>query len=286
LDKIRALQAKGKQWTEYGGVHTYWDKARHLGVWMANIDTAFFHRTLEQSGLLRRTAHGCGDFRRVLEIGTGSGHLSAFLLRELSATLCLERLVATDIAPRALHCAKHNIGKFATAAAEGGALLEVMLASGLLLPVSEESFDLIVCNPPYIPLPPADQNVSLRDGEASLRELPMEPYAGTALLAELIRNAAARLSNRSGASLIINVSSVGWHDFTQYLTLYGAQWHVMCLGWPQRVPFKIRSMSLGWLQWLVQERGLARAAVPQAPWVEPHWHTLQLYRLTRRAAPP
>jgi release factor glutamine methyltransferase len=76
----------------------------------------------------------------VLELGTGCG-----LLAILSA-IAGARVVATDINPLALACASKNANAFGTSG-----LIEFRLGS-LFEPVVGEKFDIVIFNPPYLPV--------------------------------------------------------------------------------------------------------------------------------------
>lgn len=88
---------------------------------------------------------------RVLELGTGCG-LLAILAAKAGA-----KAVATDINPSALECANKN------AVAHGvGDKIDFRLGD-LFVPVSGESFDLIIFNPPYLPVAPGEELGGLLD---------------------------------------------------------------------------------------------------------------------------
>lgn len=74
---------------------------------------------------------------RILEIGTGSGFVSAVLHANLKDI----RVVATEINPHAAHCAKIN----------GVEVIRTDLFKGLKPRHQETLFDLILFNPPYLP---------------------------------------------------------------------------------------------------------------------------------------
>jgi len=74
---------------------------------------------------------------RILEIGTGSGFVSAVLLANLKDI----NLIATEINPHAALCAKRN----------GVQVIRTDLFGGIKSEVPETRFDLILFNPPYLP---------------------------------------------------------------------------------------------------------------------------------------
>ena len=72
---------------------------------------------------------------RVLEVGTGSGLIAAELTKVTS-------VVATDINPHAVLCAR----------SKGVAVVQNDLFCGI-----RSSFDIILCNPPYLPTQPEER---------------------------------------------------------------------------------------------------------------------------------
>jgi SAM-dependent methyltransferase len=75
------------------------------------------------------------------DIGTGTGVLAAVLARR-----GLRRVVATDQDPRALACARENIGRLGLAA-------QVEVVQADLFPEGRAA--LVVCNPPWVPARPS-----------------------------------------------------------------------------------------------------------------------------------
>jgi release factor glutamine methyltransferase len=80
------------------------------------------------------------DGERVLELGTGCG-LLAILAAGAGA-----RVVATDISPLALACARKNAD-----AHSASNFIDFRLGN-LFEPVDGERFDLVIFNPPYLPV--------------------------------------------------------------------------------------------------------------------------------------
>lgn len=92
---------------------------------------------------------------RVLEIGTGSGIVSIACAKKKEVV----EVVATDISPSALSCAKGNAKK-------NGAKIRFFLGDLFAaLPKGIGKFDLIIFNPPYLPTG-ADEKVHGRLNDA------------------------------------------------------------------------------------------------------------------------
>lgn len=85
---------------------------------------------------------------KVLEIGTGCGLLAILAAQEGAEVL------ATDINPKAIKCAEEN-----TKAHEVQGKTEFKLGD-LFEPAKGEKFDLIVFNPPYLPVPASEKQNS------------------------------------------------------------------------------------------------------------------------------
>ncbi len=92
-----------------------------------------------ETELLVRTAIDLKP-RRVVELGVGSGCVSAALARELPDT----EIVAIDCSPAALEVARENLRRLGLE--ERVTLVEASGLAGLSGP-----FDLVVSNPPYVP---------------------------------------------------------------------------------------------------------------------------------------
>lgn len=94
---------------------------------------------------------------RIVDIGTGSGAIAVTLAQKLPDAL----LTATDISASALAVATEN-------AKRNGVSMR-FIEGDLLAPVSEERFEIIVSNPPYVPFADrASLAVEVRDYEPGL----------------------------------------------------------------------------------------------------------------------
>lgn len=94
-------------------------------------------------GVLKRmkAKFPAGDSLELLDVGTGSGAIAVSLKLERPAL----KVTATDISAAALAVAEENANRL-------GAEVE-FLQGDLLAPVIGRKFDVVVSNPPYIPLP-------------------------------------------------------------------------------------------------------------------------------------
>ena len=133
---------------------------------------------------------------RVLEVGTGSGYLSASVMRNLPG---VERLTGFEIDPAAAQCTYRNWQINTTdrpgMLADKGALVVGAFRPDLLA----GGYDLVICNPPYIPEDPAASRAAPRDDRHGA-------VAGLELLEGLLSASTDLVS--PGGSLLIMVSSV------------------------------------------------------------------------------
>ncbi len=77
-----------------------------------------------------------------LDIGTGSG----IIAKALKEILHIPKVVATDVSPYAIACAKQNLKRD-----------ELLVACNAATCFRDRSFDLVVLNPPYLPLSSEDK---------------------------------------------------------------------------------------------------------------------------------
>lgn len=135
-----------------------------------------------------------------LDLGTGCGVQSLHLARHA------QRVVATDVNPRALELAR------LTAALNR---VEVDVRDGSLYePVAGERFDLIVTNPPYVMSPPTAQGERLVYREGS--------FQGDGLVEAVVKGAPAHLN--SGGSLQV---------LGNWAILDGQSWEQRLAGWAE-----------------------------------------------------
>ncbi len=82
------------------------------------------------------------------DVGTGTGVIAAVL-----ASRGLGSVVATDVAERALICARENLVRLQQASGRKGKAVQVLQAHLFPDPAIHAKANLIVCNPPWLPAP-------------------------------------------------------------------------------------------------------------------------------------
>ncbi len=144
--------------------------------------------------------------RRILDIGTGSGALAITLQLETGA-----RVLATDISPAAIAVAAANALRLA-------ALVEFVVCD-VMDSIAAESVDLIVSNPPYVPLAQKDGlQREVRDWEPHVAlfagETGFEIYDRIAAAARRVLRPDGRLILELGFGSLQHVTSLlaAWRD--------------------------------------------------------------------------
>ncbi|PZG21783.1 DUF7059 domain-containing protein [Nonomuraea aridisoli] len=129
---------------------------------------------------------------RALDLGTGCG------VQVLHLAGRAERIVATDVNPRALELARLSwaLSGVSGVDARAGSMYE---------PVEGELFDLVVSNPPFVVAPPGERTLTYRETGAD----------GDAFCRDLIKRTPARLAPGGQAHFLANwlhVEGEDWHD--------------------------------------------------------------------------
>jgi SAM-dependent methyltransferase len=144
----------------------------------------------------------CASASIAFDIGTGTGVLAAVL-----AHRGIERVVATDLDPRALLCARENVRRL-------GLIDRIDVVQADLFPEGRAA--LVVCNPPWIPARPSStlengiydpDSRMLRGFLAMLSQHLVPGGEGWLILSDL----AERLSLRTRAQLLEEFESHGLH---------------------------------------------------------------------------
>ena len=163
-DAVLKLNEFPDRVVEYDGVSVHWSPVHYPGVWCPSIDTILFAKGIREALVKTRILKKINNF---LEIGTGSGFLSKYLLikkKDLGEGTQSARL--TDINRDALRCAKDNIANI-----KGKTKVFYTLAKNAGKLEIPGKYDLVITNPPYIPRSNARKN---------------NPYEGLMLYRELV----------------------------------------------------------------------------------------------------
>ena len=174
-DAIMKLYEFPDRTVEYDGVDVHWSPILYPNVWSPSIDTVLFAKAIRGQLVKTKLLKRINNF---LEIGTGSGFLSKYILqkrKELGGKIAIAHL--TDINKDAIKCAMDNIEPVR----DGTLIYYTHTQPDAHLRV-ERKYDLVVANPPYIPRPNARKN---------------NPYEGLLLYEEMIRNAPKMLHPKS-----------------------------------------------------------------------------------------
>ena len=244
-DAVLALYGSYPRVVRYDGVEVSWSPTVYPRVWCPTIDTVFFARRLKQY---------LTDTTRVAEIGTGSGYLLKYALAHGPG---IERAVASDINLDALRCASD-----ALAGVRHGASVS------LVNPQADDetvgfsgTFDLVLCNPPYIPRP-----VERHDN----------PYEGLDLISKLAREGAGLLTD--GGVMLLNISSLASDRPLDWL--HDAGWQVAEVD-RMTVPLKVNAVTSGVTPesraWLSHLRGRGMLPPTDADRGYRFWHELRVF---------
>lgn len=158
----------------------------------------------------------------VADVGTGSGAIALSLAREGAAS----RVLATDLSADAIEVAR---GNHAACARAGDAPVEFR-AGDLCAPLVGERLDVLVSNPPYVPLDDAPRlDAGVRDWEPMLALY--GGADGTRVVARLVAEAAAvvrpggwllvEIDARGGAAALAACLSGPWGDAAVMADLFG-----------------------------------------------------------------
>jgi methylase of polypeptide subunit release factors len=227
---------------EFRGQHCRHDDPRFPGAWTPNIDTLALLQAILSVHDAEPVLRG-----RCLEVGCGNGFVAQVLA---SAAPAVEEMHLMDVNPVSIASASDRLPSARGFRFHTGAAQQLMPTLG--------HFDLVVCNPPYVP---------------HTSRLDTNEYEGVELIEHMVGLRKSWL--RPGGSLVLLVSSVSMPRL-RHLGLDEST----CV-YSRRVPFKVHAVvnDPEWLRELLEEgEGIERDADPATSGYE-YWQTLHVHRL-------
>jgi len=238
---LKAILATGHKLVYHRGTLIHVDRRVDMGVFGPSIDTLVMAELLGQELLERADGH----VKSALEVGCGNGLVTVSLHQHLKS---LVDLVALDVDFEAVACTRRNWRATAERSLGREDARTYFVTGPFRADLLQEKFDLVVCNPPYIPLPPEYR------GDGPVAEF-FRAVGGTELLKEVV-GAAPDLLTDSGQMLLM-VSELSLREAEEALP----KGHRMRRPLGDNgvdVLFDVEAV-LGrpeWVEFLVRERGL------------------------------
>lgn len=208
------------------------ERTRHPGVFGPTIDTLYMTDWLFANRFIRDSAQ---NIKSALEVGCGNGLIASSFVRNAPN---LSRLECVDVDFYAVGCTAQNVGAQAAVSSNLSTYLSVgeFDASRFSKP-----FDLVVSNPPYIPIP---------DGWRRPARGTVVATHGTELIASLIRSV-PKLLTPSGELILVS-SLLALTEIDALARENGLSMEKLV---ERQVPFDISGIDGGHIDWLI-ERGL------------------------------
>lgn len=255
---IRLLEFPSRTF-EYDGVELTWSDVDYPNAWSPSIDTILFAKALR---ILLRSRHYAERVNSFLEIGCGSGFLSKYILqkkRESGAPIKFARLI--DIRRDALSCAMDNIEPV-----RGNTLISYSLSSPNRGIRVVHPYDLVVCNPPYIPRPHARTN---------------NPFEGLFLYGEILRRRSEMLS--SDGRLIINFSSMSKEEVLPEFKKFFSLRSLFRLRVPLKIPLitaRRSDESRAWTDYLEKNKKIIVDSTERSGYR--YWQNIEIVECKRK----
>ncbi len=193
------------------------------GVYAPQDDSLMLVEAMDKTGLAKD--------RRVIDLCTGSGVVAIGAAEQGAAAV-----TALDICPRAVRCARGN-------ALAAGAEVEVHLGSWARA-FEYQPFDLVVCNPPYVPYEPGSDDDEVPSHVGPERSF-NAGYDGRLVLDPLCASVPEMLTD-GGSMLLVHSEFSGVEQSLHALRAVGMTAEVLLQQW---IPFgPVLTARAGWLE--------------------------------------
>jgi methylase of polypeptide subunit release factors/predicted Rossmann-fold nucleotide-binding protein len=240
---LHALDVRPRTY-RYDGVSLTVSPSQHRTIWAPSIDTLLLLRALRTQG----------PVAAALEIGTGAGLISLWLAKTGRAA----HILGTDVDEVAVLCAMSN-------AVQLGLDSVCQFRKWTLSDIpNERRFDLLVCNPPYLP---HAQEMD-RIGTA---------YGGTTLLRQLLDGVDQLMTPNGIAYIILSSATALDSDVAsrlQVLASNGAATLISSIDVPLKVSEVLRDQE--WVAFLARGGGIVERADDDYRF----WHRLDVWQLS------
>ncbi len=235
-DTIFALFGKSVKVTEYDGTSLRFEQRLYPGVWGPSIDTLLFCKGLRALDLSK--------VKTAVEIGCGSGYISKYVAQHAPQ---LESLTIADINPKAIECAMQQQFPMQPMFVMGDGIKHIQ----------GKKFDLVLCNPPYIPRP---------------RSIDDNPYEGISLLHYLLSYASDHLTE--GGRLVTNISSLCAEQAAHAVAESGVKVRELAT---LEVPLKVYNVLNNplWMEYLL-DKGLKK----EKKYGHDYWQRIRIVEVT------
>jgi methylase of polypeptide subunit release factors len=225
-----------KRITTFDGITIVFDQKKFNNVFGPNIDTILFCYALKTMFI----KHG-NNYETFFEIGIGSGFISKYIhskLPNIHGTLI-------DIEKQSIEFARNHLGfsgkwstnKVPSVGTQYSQTMHTLIHGDVLkyipLIISNKScFDLVVCNPPYIPHHVENKSVDINDPHIAKNF-----FEGTYVMRYIINNIQL-IVNKTLVLIISSTSFCIEHVQTSLETLHCKGWSLTILE-HRRVPLKV-----------------------------------------------
>lgn len=247
-ERLASVFSKQLVEIEAEGVKVLWRNAPEF--WPASIDTIHMARDIVDSGILRGA-------QTVLDLGCGTGFLGLTAARNGRS---VRHVVFSDWLLTPLLFSSVSWWRARTESDGVTAEFRVGLETSWSYPrATRDTFDVVLCNPPYLPIPVEFSDIGLSS-----------TVAGTDLLEHAVAEA-PKLAKR----VVLSFSTLASPEVDTILRRTGRK--LRPLGPSRRVPFRVVQAYRNpkYLQWLLRERGL----IYEPSSYYQLWHEIQTFVL-------
>lgn len=243
---LKRVLSTGHKIIVHRGVLVHVDRRSDIDVFGPSIDTLVLSEILAQQVF----ESGEHEYQTALEIGCGSGFLTAALAKHGRIT---KELFAIDVNFHAVACTRRNVFN-SDVSLNKQDTAQIYFINGTFSPtLLNRRFDLVVCNPPYIPTVPAEKGVFRGQGQDYFQAV-----GGTDLMKGVITSTPEYLN--PGGRLLLMTSSL---SLEEAISCIPAGYNLskpleMAAEDGFEVIFDVEAVQNkpGWLAYLKMERGL------------------------------